>query len=144
MSAITASPAELIRAALVAAKVGVLPSSATPPVWPVFVGSLPDSPDNAICVYDLEGNTEGRNMRTGRTLTHPGYQVRVRGVDHPTGYTKIAAIQAALDAVYDLEVAVSGRDYTIHSIMQSSGVLSLGEEPDGKRRNGFTLNGTIT
>ncbi len=172
----SASPAEMLRAAIVARGFGVMPwggpsyvvdvngdyvvaPDGTPVVvfpdpvipnpalytkYPVFVGSMPDSPDNAVCVYDTEGFKDGRDMRNKQSIIHPGYQVRVRGLDHPTGYAKIRDIQRLLDTLGSFVVVIDGTRYTIAAITQVSGILSLGEEPEAKRRNGFTFNGTIT
>lgn len=162
------SPAELVRAALVAKGVAVIPSDAialgnllwsdgAALLWSdgvgllwgtlvtvIYVGHLPDTPDEVACVFDTPGFTEGRIQRTGETITKSGWQVRVRAPDHATAYAIISNIQAALDAVRNLPVAIQGNGYTINAITQSGGVLALGQEPEAKRRNGFTLNGTVT
>lgn len=134
--------AELLRQSLVTATIGTLPSADA--AWPIFVNHMPDTPDNAICVYDTAGTTDGRNQRTGATIDHPGFQVKVRSKDHPTGYPKIKAIAAHLDSIKREQVAVSGDDYTIHAATRRGTILPLGQEPDKKRRDAFTVNGITT
>jgi hypothetical protein len=136
------SSAELIRWSIVDGGLGTNPSSGS--AWPVFVGHMPDEPDNAICVYDTTGTIDGRVQSNGETIEHPGWQVRVRATDHPTGYPKIANIRNHLDAVLRQGVVINTFSYTIQAITLTGGVQSLGQEPDGTRRNNYTINGIIT
>lgn len=141
------SPAELIRYVLSTAGVFVTPGAvgmSEPPVWPVYVGHMPSVPDNAACVYDTPGAIDGREMRGGRTVRHPGFQVRVRALDHSQGFSKIREIQEALDAVQNLSVAIGDSSYTIIAVKQTGGAFSLGQEPDVQRRVAFTINGQLT
>lgn len=139
------SPAELVRAALIVKGIGLMPDAGVlTQVWPIFVSHMPSKPDNVICVYDTPGLTQGRIHRTGETIKKPGWQIRVRGLDHPTGYAKISAIQAAVDSVRNLNIAIAGVGYIVQALNQKGGVMSLGQESDADKRNGFTLNGIIT
>jgi hypothetical protein len=105
---------------------------------------MPDNPDNAICVYDTAGIREGRVQSTGESLSKPGWQIRVRSKGHPVGYARIQAIVSHLDGILQETVAISGNSYIIQAVTQTSTVLALGQEPEGEKRNLFTLNGTIT
>lgn len=142
------SPAEVLAAALVLGGQGTQappPGTTSPPdVWPVYIGHLPQTPDAAICVYDTAGFGEGRIQRTGETLRKPGWQIRVRASTYPAASTRIRQIQQHLDTIRMLGVEVDARRYTIAAVTQTSDVLPLGQEPEGSRRDSFTLNGTIT
>lgn len=136
------SPAEVLRVALVAYAVGVLPSAGGD--WPIYVGHLPDEPDDAICVYDTGGVRNGRLQGSGTSIEKPGWQIRVRADAHTDAHAKMKEVQGILDTIRRLQVVVGGVGYTIAAVTQTSGVLSLGQEPDAKRRIAFTLNGTLT
>lgn len=91
-----ASPAELIATFLI--QVGQAASPSTPnPVWPVFIGHEPASPDNCITVYNIGHLYEGKGQHTGRRKTKPHVQVRVRGTNEQVGYQKGIAIQEEFD-----------------------------------------------
>lgn len=137
------TPAEVLRAALVNGGLGVLPSSSPTPVWPIYVGHLPQSPDLAICVYDTAGRRDGRLM-VGESISKPGWQIRVRANDYSTAAGKIKAIQQALDAVDQLALTIGSDDYLLVAVTQTGTPLSLGQEPEATRRDNITLNGTIT
>lgn len=115
-------------------------------VWPVFVGLEPSSPDNCITVYDTVGEKNGRVMTTGEMQLHHGIQVRIRAVDHPTGFTKARAIAVALDEeVYGADVFIDdgqrpASTYRVHSYTRRSGVFALGDESPNSKRQLFTVN----
>lgn len=135
------SPAELIRQSVVMDGLGTNPSDGG--AWPVFVGHMPDEPANCICVYDTTGNIDGR-ISTGKTIEHPGVQVRVRAIDHPTGYPKITNIRNHLDSILRQGIVIGEYSYTIQAVTIIGGIQALGQEPDGERRNNFTINGILT
>ncbi len=111
--------------------------------WPCFVGFMPDDetvPNNAICLYDTMANQEGREMRSGKNVEHPGIQIRVRASDYVTGNTKMNALVEYINAVYLLRFDVGNYIYELQSISNGS-VLPLGVETAGqKRRHVFTCN----
>lgn len=138
------TPADVLAEALVQGGHGVRPSSTSTPTWPVFVGHLLNKPDNAVCVYDTNGRSDGRIQRTGRTVRKPGWQVRVRSRTRQVGIVKIKAIQKYLDSVRKMPIIIGTDRYTIGSVTQTSDILPLGREPGTAVRDSFTLNGTIT
>lgn len=138
------SPAEILRASLIAGALGVLISTSPTGAWPIFVGHMPDTPDNVMCVYDTAGIKDGRLMRTGKTIKHFGWQVRVRATEYDDGFVKIAMVADYLDTVLRETVVISSVTYVIQSVTQTSGPFSIGQESEAKRRENFTLNGTMT
>lgn len=146
MSSKAHSPAEILREALVDVKEGMLPSKykGGNNSWPIFVGHLPEEPDNAVCIYDTTGVRDGRIQESGENIDHPGFQVRVRGKDHPTAYKKIKEIQDAITLFSMTEAVIGIYTYKIHSATRTGTIISLGQEVDRKRRAEFTLNGILT
>jgi hypothetical protein len=148
MSATTHSPADILRHALIAAGVGVLRSANTGAAWPVFAGHLPGSPDSAICVYDTAGKRDGRVMANAsgasESITHPGWQIYLRANGHAAAWEKAKEVQAALDAIKQVALAIGGATYTVIAATQTGDVLSLGQEIDNARRERLTINGTLT
>jgi hypothetical protein len=114
--------------------------------WPIFLGNMPDNeriPDQAIAVYDTNGLKDGRLME-GPTIRHPGFQIRVRAMDYGVGWQKAQTIEAKLDTLSRVTVQVDGEPYSIKVVSQTGSILVLGQEPEGRRRQGFTINGTAT
>ena len=138
------SPAEILRGALVKGGLGVLRSKTPKTAWPIFVGHMPNEPDSAICVYDTGGDKDGRIMKTGESIIHPGWQIRVRAPGHPEAYAKMNAIRKFIDTIRKESVVIGQDTYIIDALMLTSGPFSLGQETDGKRREIFTVNGTMT
>lgn len=135
--------AEVLREVLATAGVCVRPSANEAATWPCYVGHLPKTPDNAVCIYDTGGYRAGRIQTTGETLSKPGWQVRVRATGHSVGAARMHLIQNALDGILRDSVMIDGVAYTVQAVTQVGTVIPLGLEPDGARVQ-FTLNGTIT
>ena len=129
---------------LVAAGIGTRRSEATTGAWPIFVGHMPDAPDNAMCIYDTAGIPEGRLQGAGITLSKPGWQVRVRARTHQEGIAQMKRVQTHLDTILREAVTLDDDGYTVQAVTQTSTMLPIGKEPGGKSRDLLTLNGTIT
>lgn len=144
------SPADILRHALVIAGAGTLRSVAPAGAWPVFVGNLPDQPDSAICLYDTGGLRDGRLMGGasggGRSITHPGWQIRVRSASPLDAWAKAREIVEILDGIKAFECPIGSAGYTIASVTQTSDLLSFQWAAEQKvtRREQITFNGTIT
>lgn len=138
----TNSPAEILRAYLVAAGLAQLPTSPNP-TWPAFVGNFAPTPDQAMCVYDTSGRLEGRIQATGETIEKTGWQVRARAVAYQTGWQKLDLIRTNFVTVQRDIVNIGVKSYLVHAITITSPIISLGQE-EGKTRTSFTLNGLLT
>ncbi len=113
--------------------------------WPVFVGFLPDRPDNAVCIYDTAGKLDGRIMRSGEQVEHPGIQVRVRGLEYVETREKTEEIARALDAQVRTAITVApSQNHIIHNISRSGGIIPIGMEETDRRRYSFTINAMTT
>lgn len=142
MSALTDSPAYIVRQMLVNLGVGATPSQSG--TWPIYDTAEPDLPDNCITVYDTPGNLDGRLMGTGAMVEYHGIQIRVRATTHEVGSKKARDIAYALDElVYHKSVTVGANNYTVQSVSRTGAVNSLGKEVGVSKRKLFTLNATV-
>lgn len=111
-------------------------------LWPAFVGTLPDKPDDALSFSDTSGIIDGREHRGYRTVEHPGLQIFIRGLNYQTAFAKLSAILDKLDLVRNVPIVVEGTTYTIIAATRRGTILTLGE--DANRRSRFTANVTVT
>ena len=143
------TPADIVRHLLVELAHGTLPSSSGS--WPIFAHNLPDTPDNAVVVYDTQGVLEGRSGADGGVMDeHPGIQVRVRSSAVNTGNIKAEAIAEALDQnVLNYGITITNTTgtatttYTVHAVTRKSGVLRLGRDNPSSDCYSFTINSIV-
>jgi len=113
--------------------------------WSIFISFLPDLPDKAICIYDTAGKLDGRMMRTGEQIEHPGIQIRVRGPTYEETWLKAQAIALTLDAVQNSVVTTDEEEYIVHNVSRTGAIIPLGiEENTRGRRHHFTINMILT
>jgi hypothetical protein len=114
--------------------------------WPAFVSFLPPEPDASIGIFDTMGMPDGRLMRTGERIEHPGLQIWIRSLDYLTGWTKGYTICKEIDAVAGVYVEYSAEEmYIVQNISRIGTLLPLGvEEESGKRRHNFSINAITT
>lgn len=142
-SSLLHSPADIIRTMLIDLSLGTAPSDSL--TWPVYVSQEPSLPDNCITVYDTTGTDDGHTQPDGELQERHGIQVRIRSVDHPTGWTKSRAIAVALDEeVYRELVTIGASLYRVHAIARSPGPISLGKQTPDTKRDLFTINATVS
>jgi len=140
---LTHSPADIVRSLLVDLGHGTVPSAGS--TWPVFVGNEPNSPDDAITVYDTTSRMDGRTQVDGQQHEHHGVQIRIRNGNHVDGYTKARAIAVALDeTAYQNTVTISSTSYTVQCVSRVGGVIALGKDTPNTRRNLFTINALVS
>ena len=111
-----------------------------------FIGFFPDDPDSAVCVYDAVSKPDGRLMRTGERIEHPGVQIQVRGLAYEEVWAKANTIALALDALRKVSVVPSSEgSYIVDNVSRTGGVLSIGVDAvQGRRRHYFVINANIT
>lgn len=117
------------------------------PDWPTFNGNMPATPFNAVGTYDSVNKMDGRSMRTGIYVEHPGVQVRVRSIKYEDGYQKISDIRDALDALYKVEVLFQkpAQNVVLASCSRTSSILYLGYTKNSDNRTfEFSINYNIT
>jgi hypothetical protein len=135
------SPADIIRQLLL--DLGLVAATGD---WTTYVSFLPESPDNAVCVYDTAGKLDGRVMSTGEQQTHPGIQIRVRGLSYPAVWAKSNAIATGLDSLGRVLIAMSSSEaHTLLNVSRTGDIIPVGmEEEGGRRRHHFTINAVVT
>lgn len=109
--------------------------------WPLFVSSMPETPDQAGCLYDTSPVLHGFLQKTRAQMQHWSIQLRVRSISYDDGWVKAQdALENLIQESFDV-VTVAGSSYTIQAIVPATGVVALGVEQEGtKRRNLFTVN----
>lgn len=113
--------------------------------WAAFASGEPDLPDDSITIYDTEGREHGRDMPTGERATHDGFQIRVRSRNHKVGYIRARLIAIALDEeVENVQVDVDDNSYLVKAVTRTGGILPIGKDIPGSKRNLFTINGVIS
>lgn len=114
--------------------------------WHAYTGFFPNDPVSAFCVYDLQGRKDGRLMKTGEQINHPGIQIMFRGKDYLTTRDHTDAVALALDAQRKTTVAVESTGvYIVHNVSRTGDIMSLGMEAEGdSRRFLFTINAVLT
>lgn len=136
------SPAEIIRALLIDREVADESLTAD---WAAFVGFFPNDPNYAICIFDTDGMKDGRLMRTGEVIEHPGIQIQVRGKSYGTTFTKANDISMQLDAQTNRTLIIGEDAYTVVNVSRTSPILHIGRETQGNRdRHLFSINALIT
>lgn len=141
---LTHSPAEAIREVLVSLGVGTDPTLGN--AWPVYVGDVPDTPDQALVVNQTSSILEGRTQTDGETQQHYGIITTIRANDYRTGYTKGNAVASAFDSSIDnTTVTVVSTSYLIEAVsIRAGGLLYIGVEPEARGRNLFTVNAIVS
>lgn len=114
--------------------------------WTAFTGFMPGEPDAAICVYDTAGKLDGRIMKTGEKIQHPGIQIQLRHPEFTLGFQRANSVAQSLDAQRKTVVALDTENaYIIHNVSRTSNVLHMGLEMEGdRRRHLFTINAVVT
>lgn len=143
----THSPYQIIQTLLVNNGLATSPESATN--WPVFLAVLPDGvniKDNAIGIFGITGTDDGRLMKTGLNIRHPGIQFLIRAIRHEDGYSKAYAIVDFLSKVHRDEVVLDGSVYYVQNFSLIGDILPLGQEIEkgSKKRHMFSINGNLT
>lgn len=80
------SPAAIVAHYTTGLGIMTVPSAAS--LWPFYVDSLPDAPDNAACIFDTTPVKDGRWMRGGAVQQHFGVEVLLRALASTTGWQK--------------------------------------------------------
>jgi hypothetical protein len=139
------SPAQVIRRLLI--QLNLAPSNQTGD-WAPFVAFLPDVPDTALCVYDTAGTQDGRLMRSGEKIEHPGIQIRFRSSNYPVAWQKAKDVADAIDALpvgTTVTMVPATETWRIQNVSRTGAILTAGiEEVGDRKRHNFTINAILT
>jgi hypothetical protein len=131
---------DVLRRAFIALGLGADPP-ATP--WPIFISNLPNSPNNAVVIYDQTGRDRGRRMVDGERTEMHGIQVVVRSREYKPGWVKARNIAVAFDEFDRYEITIDGHNYLIHSASRTTEVIDAGEEEGVSENRMFSLNAVV-
>jgi len=135
------SPAQIFQQLLADLSLGSLPDDMND--WPVYVGGIPDAPEELIVVSDAGGVSGSKGM-TGQKTDYGAVQVRARSIEYDTVWQKIEAVRAALDSsVYKTSVTVDSTSYIVVNFSRTGPITFMGVDPNTRAFN-FVLNGRAT
>lgn len=135
------SPAMILREVLRAMGKGTLPTEQLS--WPIYVGQMPDKPDEVIAVFDTSGQLDGRTHVDGVVHSHPGIQIRIRSTRYDLGYARANQLRIALQEIKREVVLIEAVSYTVHVGSKIGDILSLGKSEEVNKRDLFSLNAQL-
>jgi len=136
------TPAEILKALLIQPSAALFTDPEDATAWPLYISAMPDGTgveENCGAVYDTEGRVVTRLLASGTVIVLPGCQIKVRALDYAVGYSRLKDVSEELSAVkYRTPITIGLNSYRIDSIIQTSPVISMGQDP--LRRAMFSLN----
>lgn len=136
------SAADIVRNLLKNEGHGTLPTERE--AWPLNLSVEPDKPDNCITLYDTQGRDFGFTTPDRERQVMEGIQIKVRAIDHQTGFNKANALAIAIDQISEEVLTIDGTQYIVHRIRRTSDVLVLGLEKPQSMRQLFTINAVVS
>jgi len=112
---------------------GIIETPSKQAIWPGFISHLPGGKDvqQAVALSDTQGMNDGRIMRTGEVIEHPGLQIRVRSRDFETSFQKATEAADSLSSVIRQSVTMKDNtSYLINNVSRFSSILPMGVEPE--------------
>lgn len=109
--------------------------------WPLYVGSLPDTPPNAASMRDTTSIQKKRIIGTGLTIWGHGFQLRVRTSRYSSGWAKAEEAIQFLMALHMGTVSIDSNEYSVDSVELPSHIIAMGQ--DEQRRESFSVNGLV-
>jgi hypothetical protein len=136
-------PSKVIQAYLVTQ--GVIQPNDVPELtdWRSGVSAMPVNGTNFVSIYDTAPVLDGRLQRSGKQVTHPGIQLRIRGSNYGVGWQKGKEIEEALEQARQVIVNTDEGVARIHAFTMTSPLFPIGQE-EKDRRSLFTINGIVT
>ena len=98
----------------------------------IFKGTLPDSPDNCVAVYETGGPAPQKYL----PINKPTFQILVRNKSYALGRDKLEAVRTALHRKSNLSL-VSGQTFAYYILANSEGG-HIGRDEAG--RDEFSIN----
>ena len=138
-----ASPSKLLQKYFIEEGYGNDPPHLTRPIYVGFMPGTSLVPANAIAIYDPTGTKDGRIMKTGEVISHPGIQVRVRASTYPVAYDKIRSMALRLDIISRRSIIIDDQTYAIMNVTRTGDPISLGLE-EATNRVLFVVNSRVT
>lgn len=138
------SPAELVAQYMIdSEKVGDADKDPQP-AWPVYVGHMPETPDNCVMISNSSGMQDGRHMEDGERVSHPGVSFRIRCSDYGVGFSKAEELALTADAANWTDVMVGELLFKLYNVKRLNDVIDIGVDSSSRRRRLFTFSATIS
>lgn len=101
-----------------------------------FIGDMPDTPNNAICLYSTGGYNSKHSLgdSVAPTLEEPTFMIRVRDSSYASGNTRSEAITNLLNG--KVNQTINNNIYL--NIFMIGNINGIGK--DDKNRSEFTIN----
>ena len=110
--------------------------------WPLYVGSMPETPHDCAAIFDTAGIVDAREF-DGTIAQRFGFTIQFRAETYNDGWVKALAVGDYLATVHNADVTVVVTDFEVESVTQEGTVLAIGVEPGTTRRSMFTYNGLV-
>lgn len=139
------SPAHILSTLLIADGLAGDPSKSE--LWPAFVNFLPNDlgpSSKQLSCYDTQGIRDGRILRTGEVIEHPGVQIRFRASQSHEAYSKAGDVALHLDALHRREIQLDSVSYLIINFSRQSPIVNMGTSREEKSFSNLTINYTLT
>lgn len=131
----------VLAGALAAAGLVNLPPNGSP--WDCTVGMMPTDVQQNVVVFNTTAVQDGRLMRTGQKIDHPGASIQIAAKTQEQGYAKAWEICAFLDKLHNQDVVTPGGSARICAISRKGRPIYVGLIPGG-RFTLHTINLTMT
>lgn len=96
----------------------------------IYLGSMPDSPDNAVGIYPTDGYPRSLS---GTMVEEPTVMVKVRNTSYATGETLCNSIKDLLHGQNNVTVGTGGTARKMLLIEQQGDVLNLGRDENNRQ-----------
>ena len=96
----------------------------------VYLGSMPTSPDNAVCIFRSGGYP--RDL-SGTEVEEPTFMIKVRNTSYPTGETLCDTIKDLLHGQNDKTIGTGETARKVLLIQQQGDVLDLGRDESNRQ-----------
>lgn len=110
--------------------------------WPSFCNySPPEGTNQLVCFYDTAAIPDGRLMRGGVNIYHPGIQILVKHQLETNCYDKAKSFQETMQQITSVQLVTMGDgvDYHLRNAAEIKLPLRVGQEI-GKDRIIYTVN----
>jgi hypothetical protein len=110
--------------------------------WPIFIGTIPDSPDSCIVINRTTSRIGGW-FQTGDADEHFGFQILVRALGSSAAEAKVDSIIGKFDRTVNCTtVTISSSSYCVYAITREGDAIPLGTEEESERYL-FSLNAVV-
>lgn len=138
-------PAQVVAAYLIGVGAGTAAGNDDDGVFRVLTDRMPSNPDNVIVVKNTSPYLDGRYMRGGKVVKHPGVQILVRSAPSSSwsAYQKAVFVEESLSQQYNTTIVLGDWIFQFQSFTLRSGANFVVQE-EKEQRQVYTINGTVT